>query len=240
MFIKKGKEYKMKLTKNKIEEMAMEIIDYLKKNDLDNDVCIYFNNKRIRLGSNWDREKREFISYEKVEEDISPFDYFEYANHKHILSMSFEGDLYDLLNGFSYGNADKFLKIFEKYGLYYEMGNAWNLSVYPDSIDYDEIEYTSYEREPEPTIIYSHSTDVPTELIVIKHMWDKLSSTTQHLGGSSTIGDGFKFTYNGINYEMISPSYQGSLIYEHWIDTIESELELIGATEIYYNYGRLD
>lgn len=229
----------MKLTKIKIEEMVKEIIDYLKANDLESDVCIYFNNKRICIGSEWDREKKEFIPYEKVEENINPLDYFEYANEFHILSMSFEGSLYDIIN---YGNTNKFDAIFNKYGLYYELGHSWNLTAFPSTIDYDDIEYTLYKKEPDPIVIYSHSSnsEVPAELIEIKHMWDRLSSTTQHLGGSCTIGDGFEFKYNGIRYEMVTPSYQGSLIYEHWIDTIKKELKEIGATEVYYNYGRMD
>lgn len=229
----------MKLSKVKIEEMANEIIDYLKKNGLDDGVCIYFNNKRICLGSEWNREMEEFVQYENVEENINPLDYFEYANENHILSMSFEGDLYDVIN---YGNTNKLDAIFEKYGLYYELGNSWNLTACPSTIDYDEIEYTSYEREPDPVVIYSHSSKdiIPVELIIIKHMWDRLSSTTVNLGGSCTIGDGFKFKYMGTKYEMVTPSYQGFLIYEHWIDIIKGELKGIGATEIYYDYGRMD
>ena len=53
----------MKLSKVKIEEMANEIIDYLKKNGLDDGVCVYFNNKRICLGSEWNREIKEFVMY---------------------------------------------------------------------------------------------------------------------------------------------------------------------------------
>ena len=227
----------MKLTKIKIEELANEIIEFLRKEELDSDVCIYFNNKRIRMGNDWDRENCKFIPYTKVEEDMNPLDYFEYANEKHILSMSFEGGLYDLIN---YGDDGKLLEIFHKYGLYYELGHSWNLSAYPDTIDYDDIEYTSYEKEPEPIYIYSHSTDIPKELIVIKHMWDKLSSTTIHLGGSCIIGDGFEFKYKDIRYKMATPNHQGSCIYEHWKDAIKKELETIGATEIYYNYGRMD
>ena len=229
-----------KLTKIKIERLATEIINYLRKRGLDDDVSIYFNNKRMRIGNNWDREKKEFIPYTKVEENMNPLKYFSYANPKHILSMSFEGSLYHLLNGYSGGSTKGFDNIFKKYGLYYELGNAWNLSCYPYGIEYEDIEYTSYEVKPEPKYIYSDSRDIPLVLIIIKEMWDSLSETTTHLGGSITIGDGFEFSYNGKYYKMTPPHYQGSMIYEHWIDIIKKELKNIGATEIHYNYGRMD
>lgn len=230
----------MKLTKTRIEELANEIIAYLKANDLDMDVCVYFNNKRIRLASEWNRETKELVVVEKIEEDMNPLDYFSYANEKHILSMSFEGGLYHKINYEC--DTEEFDAIFKKYGLYYEQGHAWNLSAYPDTIDYDDIEYTSYETEPEsePIKVYSHSTDVPMELLVIKHMWDKLSATTEHLGGSITMGDGFNFEYKGNRYKMVTPNYQGSMIYEHWISTIKQELKTVGATDVYYDYGRMD
>lgn len=230
---------KKKLTKNKIERLSTEIVNYLRKNSLDDDVCIYFNNKRIQIGNNWDREKKEFVPYTNVEENMNPLKYFSYANPKHILSMSFEGNLYHLLNEYG-GNTKRFDSIFKKYGLYYELGNAWNLSCYPDGIEYEDIEYTSYEVNPEPKYIYSDSEDIPTELLVIKHMWDNLSETTTHLGGSITSGDGFKFVYKGNYYKMIPPFYQGSMIYEHWINVIKTELKGIGATEIHYDYGHMD
>ena len=83
----------MKLTKIKIEGMVKEIIDYLKANGLDDNVCIYFNNKRIKLSLNWDRENKKLTPYVEIDEDMNPLDYFEYANPKHILSMSFENEI---------------------------------------------------------------------------------------------------------------------------------------------------
>ena len=45
--------------------------------------------------------------------------------------MSFEGPAYHMINGYGYGGlVEKFSKIFEKYGVYYEQGNAWNFSCY--------------------------------------------------------------------------------------------------------------
>lgn len=48
--------------------------------------------------------------------------------------MSFEGPFYEVLNGYAgdYGWVveEKFSDLLKKYGVYYELGNAWNLSLY--------------------------------------------------------------------------------------------------------------
>lgn len=226
----------MKLTKIKIEELVKDIEKFLEKHELLGDVCIYFNNKR-RLWR-WDYKTMEYTV--KEEDDIDPHNYFEDAAYEHILSMSFEGELYSVLNGYTDGTLeDKFLDLLGTYGLYYEQGNAWNLTCYPDDDDM-EIEYTIYKQPKEPVVIYSHSTDIPSVLMDIKCRWDELSATTQHLGGSCTIGDGFEFTYQNIPYHMVTPNFQGSCIYEHWIDEVKEMLKNVGAVGIYYNYGRLD
>lgn len=67
-------------------------------------------------------------------ENVNPKDYFEYVG-ENILCMSFEGPLYELLNCYvplSYYNSveGEFRGILQKYGLYYELGNAWNLSTF--------------------------------------------------------------------------------------------------------------
>lgn len=230
----------MKLTKAKIEELVKEIEDFLRKHELLGDVCIYFNNKR----HHWEFSCETYDYKMQEKTDISPLDYFEYVNPEHILSMSFEGYLYEVLNGYAgYALEEKFTKLFEKYNLYYELGNAWNLSCYPIKDDM-EIEFTDYKADikPDPVVIYSHSTPltIPLDLYLVKTEWDKLSTTTQDLGGSCTIGDGFEFTYKGAEYFMMPPSYQGSCIYEHWIDKIKEKLKEIGAENIHYNCGRLD
>ena len=231
----------MKLTKTKIEELVKEIEEYLRKYELLGDVCIYFNNKRHSWEYNYKTE--EYKMQEKI--DISPLEYFEYVNPEHILSMSFEGSLYEVLNGYSdsYVLEEGFLKLIKKYNLYYELGNAWNLSCYPTD-DYMEIEFTDYSADikSDPITIFSHTDpmEIPLELFLIKKKWDDLSAITQHLGGSCTIGDGFEFTYKGTDYFMVPPPYQGSCIYEHWIDTIKEKLKEIGAENIHYNYGRMD
>lgn len=58
----------------------------------------------------------------------------EYAANDHIVSMWFEGPLYEVLNGYWPGWTKleaEFSAILSAYGLYYEMGEAFNLSLYP-------------------------------------------------------------------------------------------------------------
>ena len=120
------------LTKKQIEELATEIFNWLVDNKMWVDVAIYFNGKRWSTN---DKKCKEFCYNERryFEDKAEPKDYFEYVREPNILSMSFEGDLYDVLNGYTYGwvtKEEEFRKIFEKYGLYFELGNAWNLSCY--------------------------------------------------------------------------------------------------------------
>ena len=71
------------------------------------------------------------ISYRTGEEGQL---YCEYANPDYPF-ISFEGPMYDLMN---YGDIDqwKFKESFDKFldtlGLWYEMGNAWNITLYKD------------------------------------------------------------------------------------------------------------
>lgn len=226
------------MTKKDIEDMAMEVVQFLKQNDMANDVCIYYNNKRwSTLYTKLDTG--EWSYQEVIQDNMNPFDYFEYANDKHILSMSFEGTLYDLLNYYAGRLYDEFAEIFNKRGLYYEFGNAWNLSVYPDD-DYDGIEYTSYEPEPEPEYIYHGKADVLPELRGLMDLWWHMSKDTGDRGGC-VIGAGMCFTYKGKSYKMAPCSpYQGELSWTPHVEFVKETLKNIGAEDIYWNCGRLD
>lgn len=220
------------LTKQNIGQLVKEIIIFLEKEGIADSVSIYFNNKVMRSqrnddGYNWVSEK-----------NVDPHDYFEYAAYDHILSMSFEGGLYDMLN-YSFGRKEKgFNAIFEEHGLYYEFGDSWNLSVYP--IDNDmEIEYTKYER-PKETIVLHQGDYIPSQLKNIMDIWWELSKRTGDRG-SCVLGSGFNFEWNDDKYFMPAQSpYQGSISWEEHIDVVKQALENIGATEIYYNWGGMD
>ena len=120
------------LTAKDREKLATEVFNWLVDKEMWIDTCIYFNGK---CWSTSNKNNTEFCYNERryFEFEADPRNSFEYVREPNILSMSFEGDLYDILNGYTYGwtkKEDEFRKIFEKYGLYYELGNAWNLSCY--------------------------------------------------------------------------------------------------------------
>lgn len=122
----------MKLTEQQIEQLAVEIREYLLEHEMLQDVDIYFNHKRFGCK---DPESGKYYYNDRenlfVEEGIEPQTYFEYVNPDHILSMSFEGPVCEMLYYDEYPAIRKgFDAIFEKYGLYYEFGHHWNFSCY--------------------------------------------------------------------------------------------------------------
>lgn len=119
--------------KNKNEALAKDIYNWCKKNHLWGDNTIYFNGKAWSSSRTWDLDAGKPIDEDLYEyENKNPKDYFEYGNPD-TLSMSFEGPLYHMLNGYVGGwvkKENEFMKLFEKYGYYFEYGHAWNLSAY--------------------------------------------------------------------------------------------------------------
>lgn len=119
--------------KKKMELLAKDIYDWCIKKDLWGDCCIYFNGKAWASWDNWHDEDGVQIADRLYEfKNRNPKKYFEYANPE-TLSMSFEGSLYYVLNACTPGWVKlekEFCNIFQKHDVYYEMGHAWNLSVY--------------------------------------------------------------------------------------------------------------
>lgn len=124
-----------KLTKKQIEKLAVEIRKFLLDNRLWVDVRIYFNGKAFSTddgkGNYYYNDPEHLI----VLDDEDPRNYFKYVGD--ILSMSFEGDFYGVMNctgeyGYKFDDRirEGFDSILEKYGVFAELGNAWNLSLY--------------------------------------------------------------------------------------------------------------
>ena len=118
---------------NRNESLVYDIYNWCKKRNRWGDNTIYFNGKALSNLPDWNGDKGKKIAEDLYEyENRNPLDYFEYANPSTV-SMSFEGPLYSVLNGYVAGWMKKeaeLEKLFEKYGYYFEYGHAWNLSAY--------------------------------------------------------------------------------------------------------------
>ena len=227
------------LTKANIEQLANEIMEFLDKEGMTSSVSVYYNNKVARARTEYDIATNTFSCTWETTENVNPHDYFDYCAYDHILSMSFEGVLYEELNYIQGRRTNEFEAIFDKYGLYAEKGDSWNLSVYLN--DDMEVEYTKYTRPKETIRLYrwNHSEN-PDELQSIMDEWWVLSKLAGDRG-SCVLGAGFHFEWNDNKYFMCACSpHQGSISWEKPKDKIEQMLKDIGATNIYYDWGRMD
>lgn len=114
-------------------QLARDIAKQLVKDKAEMDVSIYVGGRRYQI------DKEGNLLYDI---DANPKDYFKYVRTPNILSMSFEGPLYQIIN---HEDIDYLQPLFQKYGLYYELGNAWNLSAYPiNEKDWEEFDMIYY------------------------------------------------------------------------------------------------
>lgn len=123
---------KLPITPKNMCKLAEEIIDYLTKEDLFSNVCIYVNNQA------WQSEKPSTNNVKMghtkkgnkfyIEDNIDVTAQIEYNNPKTI-TMTFEGTLYYLINEHNYDQ--KLTELFlNKYDLYFEQGFAWSMAAY--------------------------------------------------------------------------------------------------------------
>jgi hypothetical protein len=94
------------MTKTEQRKLLGKVKTFLKKNKID------ITDVNFRTGD-------EGLTYSEFATDGQPF-------------MSFEGDLYHLLNYAQDGYKfyDKFCNFLEGLGYYFELGHAWNLTIY--------------------------------------------------------------------------------------------------------------
>ncbi len=117
------------LNKGQIKNLAYTIYQMFKENGMWQDVHIYFNGCCIDTVDEDGKSHYNSMAYEHPDED--PRNYFSYVNPDHILSMSFEGPVYEMFNYGGYPSVlERFTDLLSKAGLYYELGNAWNLTCY--------------------------------------------------------------------------------------------------------------
>lgn len=219
----------MKLTKNKICKLGQRILLLLDTFDAAKYTEVYCNNDQLTITGGIVFTKR----------DINPHEIFNYAAYDHILSMTFRGRFYEEMNYKEGRLKKKFDELISSYDLYYELGNSWNLTLYPLYPE-DEIEYTYYKKPKEKIRISYYSQNVPYMLRNIMNVWYKKASEYGDKG-SCVLGAGFSFDYNGDEYFMNECSpFQGNLSWESSKDEIQGMLETVGCTDIKYDWGVMD
>ena len=119
----------------RLEALAWEIHCYLRKYEMWIDISIYYDGKRMSTsrerGGQWDFN---YNGDPFIEDDKDPRDYFEYVAKNHIISMSFEGPFYDVMNYQGGSILDGFDKLLANHGLWYERGDAWNITLYETEV----------------------------------------------------------------------------------------------------------
>ena len=214
-----------KLTKANIEELAYKIDEYLNKELEDDAYCIYFNGKRINAYKN----------PRIVEENCNPLDYNKFFASYHILSITSEGMLHDWYD-WKLEFPKKLENLFKRYGIYFECCDSCNWTACP--LDGEtEVEYTIYEREPEPINVRYANVYVPQTFIYLANLWDELTSRVPE-EGSIVSGAGIKFTYGENEYFISSPiCRQCSISWEKTKDPIIKALEDYGCKGVHYFDG---
>lgn len=120
------------MTKTQIEKLRTAIVALLTEYDILGDCTIYANGKRWIYGYKVSDDAYELVLTEKVEDNIDVKEYLEYCNSDTI-SITFDGSgLYGILNYDidDRGFIERFNALLKEYGLYYEQGFAWSLSLY--------------------------------------------------------------------------------------------------------------
>lgn len=216
------------LTKAAIEKMAYEVQALCIKKGW-NDTVIYFNNKKI-YANYYGHTNDEVI------ENADPHNWLSYAAYDHILSMSFEGDLYDYIN-FVDITCPPLERIFTKYGVYFDLGTYTELSVFP--IDNNmKVEYTKYDRPKERQYIVRWQEYKDVRIKALIGLYEKEMRNKKPCG-SCIIGDGIEFELDG-NLYTFDTNWQQSDAPSEVIEVCREYLEAIGAKNIWYNPGRLD
>jgi len=114
----------------KMKKLTIEIAEFLQKRDMFTMINIYSNNTRFSsdpAGNSSPETTKYGAVY--VTKDCDVTEIIEY-NNPETITMTFEGPLNHALNYESAKTENALQKLFNKYGLFFEMGYAWSLAAY--------------------------------------------------------------------------------------------------------------
>jgi len=222
-----------KLTSKDKQKIVAGLIEVLKKHEVGDSVYFYFDDKRVWV----DRNTGKLVE----RNGFNPKDYFEWFNEKTVTLAFDDSPLFDLINyEMDYElfetMAVDIQQVVTPYGLYWDLGNDWNLSFYDCKPNGNNT------PEPGEEVIHIHLQDhyVPEELLAVSDWWIKQSEAYGDVG-SCVLGAGFKFRYQDKFYFMPPLSrWQGSCSWEASKDRVQEKLVAVGAVEVEYKWGVMD
>ena len=111
-----------KINKRILRALFKDIVSWFKKQDegfgdlFSADTSIFFDGKQYKATGEYiqDRKATDVTEYGKDDS----------------LTMTFEGAMYEVINGDAPIILASFDALFKKHGVYYELGNSWNLTVF--------------------------------------------------------------------------------------------------------------
>ena len=233
-----------KLTKANIEKLAVEVRKWARENKLGKDWQLFYNGKM----SYFPIDESYHYGRNKIKDNVNPLDYCEYFSDHFVMGMSYDGIMYECINGYRERAYYKLMSILENYGLYLEHCDSCHCEFI--NWDNDEVEF----YEPKRKLVvhlyypgrarlehgYDYGVDYPRELDNVMNYWREESRKVGDIG-ACTLGEYIQFDYKGNTYRMSSQSpYQGDWSWREPIPRVKEMLENMGATEIYVNNGRLD
>lgn len=240
-----------KLTKADLENLAKEIRRWASKNKLGKDWSLFYNG--IRLCYPLERGDDGHYKYRRLpaREEKNPLDYCEYFPEEFIMGISYDGVMYDCINGYDKWKAyDKLEGILSSYGLYLEHCDSCHACMCEAEFGM-EVEYTICERKKIIRLYrpgrssYEHdysneNPEYPRELDKVMNFWMEESTKVGDIGGC-VLGEYLEFVYKGKRYRMSAQSpYQGEMSWIQPLPEVKAMLTEMGVTEMYFNHGRLD
>lgn len=238
----------MKLTKPMIEEMAKAVRRWASAEKLGRDWSLFYNGKLLShpcVNKPTEDNPYRYVYTRKTERNVDPHDYSEWFSEKFIMGMSYDGQMYECINGYNrYKAYEKLEQIAKMFGCYIEHCDSCHCEFVWDGDDIEDVEYTLFVKE-KPVWLHRPS-DAPDDAIA-SIMTDFYRMATE-VGdkGACTMGEHIEFRYKGGDgvsrlYRMsMQTPYQGEWSWRKPLPEVKRRLELCGATEIYIDYGRLD
>lgn len=222
----------MNLTKNIQKEMISDVKNFMDRHGYRDNWCYLWDGKEYY--TRYDHGK--LIHEEKR---MEPKDYCEYFPEKFILGFGFDGDAYDMVNGYSgFDDFEKFQNIFKRYNCWIQ--NANGASWYVDS-DNENTDYYISQKVEEPCCWIYRQAQAPDDIIrsIMKKWWEWSYAVGDY--GACVVGEYLEFVYHGKRYRMTAQSpWQGELSWTKPLGQVERMLSEAGATGIYWNCGKMD